>query len=342
MTFNKIISRLLVLLGLYLSVFNLNATTFKIATTAPDGTLWMKEMRNAAKEIKKITEGRVKFKFYPGGVMGSEEITLKKIKINQLQGTAVSHGVLERFYPDSQIYALPMLFKDFKEVDLIRDILDKQIIDGLEESGMISFGFAEGGFAYAMSTKPIRETDELLKHKVWTPANNNQAEMILKSFDISPIPLNLGDVHTGLQTNIIDTVAVSPIVAIALQWHTQVKYITNIPLAYIYATLLIEKGAFNKLNQQDQLTVRKLMTKAFETIDRQNRIDNHEALSALLNQGLELVNPEVKSMASWDSKGEKARENIENSGNISPSTLKKVKQILEKSRNQQLTQGAAQ
>jgi len=210
----------------------------------------MKQIRAGAKEIKRRTNGRVKFKFYPGGVMGSEEVTMKKIRIHQLQGTAVSNGILARFYPDSQIYALPMLFNSFAEVDYIRKIFDKKIINGLEKGGMISFGLSEGGFAYAMSTRPINKTGDLTGYKVWAPMNNKQAELTLKSIGISPIPLSVGDVLAGLQTNLIDTVTSVPIAAIALQWHTQIKYISNVPLMYVYATLLLDKKEFNKIKKK--------------------------------------------------------------------------------------------
>ncbi len=64
------------------------AATLKIATVVPEGSAWMKEMRDAASEIEQRTEGRVKLKFYPGGVMGTEKAVLRKIRVGQLQGGA--------------------------------------------------------------------------------------------------------------------------------------------------------------------------------------------------------------------------------------------------------------
>lgn len=315
-----------------LTTINIQAKTFKISTTAPNGSNWMKQMKEGASEIKKQTNGRVKFKFYPGGVMGSEEVVMKKIRINQLQGAAVSHGVLENFYPDSQIYSLPLLFRNFKEVDHIRSSFDEKIIDGLEKTGLISFGLSEGGFAYAMSKLPISETKDLTEHKVWTPTNNKQAELILKSFGINPIPLNIGDVLTGLQTNIIDTVAVSPIAAIALQWHTQFKYLTDIPLSYIYATMIVDKKQFNKISMSDQKIVKDIMRNVFSNIDKKNRQDNINAFKALQNQGLELIKPKGPSIAEWFRLGGVARNSIEKTGTISEQSMITVKKLLEEIR----------
>lgn len=336
----KLFTLILITLSFFITAVP-QAKTFKIATSAPDGSFWMKQMRAGAKDIKKATEGRVKFKFYPGGVMGTEEVALKKIRIRQLQGAAVSHGVLNSFYPGSQVYGLPMLFNSFEEVDYVRNVIDRKIIKGLEKAGMVSFGLSEGGFAYAMSTHPIRNTKDLDNHKIWTPTNNKQAELTLKSFGISPIPLSIGDVLAGLQTNLIDTVAISPIVAIALQWHTQIKYVTNIPLTYIYATLLIDKKSFYKINKDDQKTVRNIMRKVFKRIDAQNRKDNVLAFSALGNQGIEVLSPDAATLDVWYKKGEKARKIIRSQGIMSDKDVDEVSELLNEFRKKQETLGAA-
>ena len=80
--FRNTLAALLLLPGLVL------AAQFKIATVAPDGSAWMREMRAAGDEIKAASEGRVELKFYPGGVMGSDATVLRKIRVGQLQGGA--------------------------------------------------------------------------------------------------------------------------------------------------------------------------------------------------------------------------------------------------------------
>ena len=52
----------------------------KIATLSPEGSEWMQKMREGAKEIALKTDNRVKFKFYPGGIMGNDKAVLRKIR----------------------------------------------------------------------------------------------------------------------------------------------------------------------------------------------------------------------------------------------------------------------
>ncbi len=308
---------------------SIQAKTFKISTDVPDGTFWMKQMRAAAKEIKKQTQGRVKFKFYPGGVMGSEKIAMKKIRINQLQGAIVANGVLATIYPDSQVYALPKLFNSIEEVDHIRNKFDSSIKDGIEEGDMVSFGISETGFAYILSTKDINKKGDLSSYKVWAPSGNKQIELTLNAIGVTPIPLNIGDVLTGLQTNLIDTVIIPPVVAITLQWHTQVNFYSNVPLMYIYGTFIISKKQFNKISKQDQKIVKDTMNKVLARIDAKNRKENLSAFEALKSQGLKDSSPADNMLEYWVKKGVDARDTIKNKNIMSNKIIENVTHELE-------------
>ena len=311
------------------------AQTFKIATIAPDGSFWMTMIKDAAKEIKSKTEGRVKFKFYPGGVMGNQDTVLKKMRIGQLQGGALTNGTLGPLYPDSQIYSLPLIFKNIEEVDYVRSKMDDQIIAGFENAGIVPLGISEGGLTYAMSDQPVTRTTDLLQHKVWRPTNNKNVALTLEAFDISPIPLSIGDVLIGLQTSLIDTVATTPTAAIALQWHTQIKYITDVPFIYFYSVLAVDKKAFDKLSESDQVIVRQVMADTIDKIDEKNREDNIAALAALQNTGITLLKPDSEELSGWYEKGDEATRLIFSEGDMSEKTINALLKHLDTFRSQQ-------
>jgi TRAP-type C4-dicarboxylate transport system substrate-binding protein len=288
-----------------------DARVFKIATISPDGTFWMQEMRAGAEEIKKQTQGRVVFKFYPGGVMGNDESVLRKIRIGQLQGGAVTAGSLVSINPDIAIYELPYLFESLDQVDYVRSRMDAELIATLEDKGFVGFGLAEGGFSYMMSDQPLQTVADVRAKKVWLPSNNPVGESVFESADVSAVPLPLSDVLTGLQTGLIDTIITSPIAAIALQWHTKISYVVDEPLTYFSALLVIDKKAFNKLKEEDREIVRNIMTNAFKRIDEQNRKDNVAAREALINQGIKFVRLQAESANEWRQIGEKAKARLE-------------------------------
>ena len=85
---NQLKTRLLLTLSALLFSMPAMALTLKIATVTPEGSQWMKDMRSSAIEIKERTEGRVKIKYYGGGIKGDDAKVLAQIRIGQLQGGA--------------------------------------------------------------------------------------------------------------------------------------------------------------------------------------------------------------------------------------------------------------
>src|SRR5262245_22241044 len=65
-------------------------SVIRIATLAPEGSSWMRLFHEWQKHVEDRTSGRVKIKFYAGGVQGDEKDVLRKIRLGQLQGAAVT------------------------------------------------------------------------------------------------------------------------------------------------------------------------------------------------------------------------------------------------------------
>lgn len=304
------------------------AVVLKIATLSPDGSSWMRKMREGAAKVAQATDQRVRFKFYPGGVMGNDMAVLRKIRVGQLQGGAFSGGTLAGYYSDAQIYSLPMMFKSLAEVDHVRQHMDTTIVEGLKENGFVTFGLADGGFAYVMSRHPVDRIDGLRNVKAWIPAHDKMIMEAMKGFGINPISLPIADVRTGLQTGLIDTVAISPVGAIVLQWHTQVKYLTKIPMVYIYGILAVDRKAFNRIAPADQVVVRQIMEQVWREMDAMNRRDNAKALEALQSQGIQFIEPSPAASAEWYGRADAINQKIIDDGHVSPANIDTLESLL--------------
>lgn len=308
----------------------------KIATMAPDGTLWMKEMRKAAEDVKERTDGRVSFRFYPGGTMGDDSAVLRKIRIGQLHGGVVLAGSLANIDANFEIYNLPLLFRSYGEVDYVRDRMDQILIDGLETKGFVAFGFSETGFTYLLSAKPTRTFDDLKGRKAWIPQGDPVSLAIVEAAGLSPVPLPISDVLTGLQTGLIDTVAAPPVGAIALQWFTKAKYLTDLPITYICGTTVVSAKAFNRMSAGDQEIVREAFGRANRTLDETSRSDNEKARGALADQGVVFVEPTMETRAKWDDIAAVATEKLVTQRDYDPATLAMVENLVKVYRAQQL------
>jgi TRAP-type C4-dicarboxylate transport system substrate-binding protein len=305
-----------------------NAVTFKVATVSPDGSMWMKMLRQGAKDISGRTDGRVEFKFYPGGVMGDDKAVLRKIKFGQLHGAVLTAGGLNQVYPDIQLYTLPMVFNNYKEVDYVRSDMDTNLLDGLRREGYVGFGIAEVGFAYAMSKANVSTFDDIRAQKVWIPDGDPSAELAVRTFDISPIPLAISDVLGGLQTGLINSVAVPPVGAIALQWHTQLKHVFDLPLLYIYGLLAVNDKQFDMLEPEDQQVVLEVMGSVVREVNAQNRRDHERAVVALKSQGLSWSVPTPTEVERWKRLADKATGELVEQGAMSEELISSLQSRL--------------
>ena len=285
-----------ILLGVMSAAY---AQTIKLATLAPEGSSWMVAMRAGAKEINQRTDGRVKFKFYGGGVQGNDKQVLRKMRIGQLHGGAFTSNALVAFQKDAVLYGMPMLFNNFEEVRFARDRMDDKLRDLIEGAGYINFGFASGGFAHIMSNRPIANIEDMQGLKVWVPDGDRISYGAVKALGVSPVTMPLTDVLTGLQTELIDTIMGPPAGTIVLQWNTGVSYITELPLAYIFAMMVIQKKYFDRLQAPDQAIVREVMEKVYLGFEQQGNKDNEEAYKALLADGMKSVTPNQDQILKW-------------------------------------------
>jgi TRAP-type C4-dicarboxylate transport system substrate-binding protein len=275
------------------------AQTLKIATIAPEGSAWMNHMKSGAKVIAEQTQGRVKFKFYGGGVQGNDKQVQRKMRTGQLHGGAFTSGAMNKFQKDADLFAMPMLFNSIDEVRFVRKQMDAEVRQRLEDAGFVNFGFAGAGFAYMMSNKPLKNLSDLKGQKVWIPEGDLAGFAALRALGVAPVVMPVTDVMTGLQTDLLDSVTVPPVGAVIFQWHTRLKYITELPVAYVYASLLIDKRVFSKLLPADQLIVREVMEANYRKFDQSGVADNRNALAALLDSGLVMVAPDAAEVDEW-------------------------------------------
>lgn len=300
------------------------AQSFKIATLAPEGSSWLREMRAAADEVKQRTDGRVEFRYYPGGVMGDDATVMRKIRLGQLQGGALTASELSLVFPDAVVYGLPFLFEDHAQVAAARTEVDPLLKAGIRDKGFEVLSISGVGFAYLMSSKPLQSIEHLRAGKVWIPNNDRIAERTFTTGGVSPIPLPLADVFTSLQTGMIDIVGNTPAGAIALQWHTRVKHVFDAPLTYVVGFVVLDNRAFGRLAEADRAIVLEAFGKASQRIDAENQRADESAMAALRAEGIQLFTPDATELARWREVGLSVRTRMVEAGELSAATVDAV------------------
>jgi TRAP-type C4-dicarboxylate transport system substrate-binding protein len=285
----KTIATLLLAAGLYVPAAN--AVDIKIATLVPNQSQWMQDMRAAGKVIEEKTAGRVKLKFYGGGTQGSEDKVLQKIKIGQLHGGTFSATNFMKDYGAINIYGLPFVFRSWEEIRYVRERMDEKLQAGFSDLNFVTFGIA-GSFSVVLSNEPIKSYEDMKGKKVWLPQGDFVSYEAMRRVQLSPVALPITDVLTGLQTGLLDIALVPPEIAVALQWHTRVKYLTDMPVAFAVGFLAVSKRTFDRLSADDQSVVKEVLSRVYFDMDQRAPAESANALEALVEIGIKNVEPE--------------------------------------------------
>jgi TRAP-type C4-dicarboxylate transport system substrate-binding protein len=264
---------------------------FKVASLAPEGSVWAKRFRDFTDEVIEKSGGEIGFKIYAGGVMGDDRSMYRKMRVGQLNGGGFTMTGIGEVVPDFRVLGIPFLFNSYDEVDRVSEKLMPRFEKAFEEKGLVLLAVSEVGFVYTMSTTPITTLAELKQSKAWAPEGDPISQVLLETVGVTPIPLSIPDVLTALQTGLINTAFNSYYGSIVMQWFTRISYITDIPFAYAYGAFILDKKTFSGLPPHYAELVRSAAKTHFDRLLSDTRKSNEEALQVLIQNGITLVKP---------------------------------------------------
>lgn len=264
---------------------------FKVASLAPEGSVWAKRFRDFTREVEEKSNGEIGFKIYAGGVMGDDRAMYRKMRVGQLNGGGFTMTGISEVVSDFRVLGIPFLFNSYDEVDRVKEKLMPRFEKAFDEKGLVLLAVSEVGFVYTMSTSPITTLAELKQSKAWAPEGDPISKVLLETVGVTPIPLSIPDVLTSLQTGLINTTFNSYYGSIVLQWFTRISYITDIPFAYAYGAFILDKRTFSKLPPNFAEIMRSAAKTHFDKLLNDTRKSNEDSLQVLLKNGISLVKP---------------------------------------------------
>lgn len=261
----------------------------KFATLAPDGSTWMKYMRRLDQELKKKSKGRLGFRLYGGGIAGDESDVLRKIRIGQIHSAVFSGVGIARILPMVRVLDLPFLFRNTGEVDLVQNRLQEKFAQHFRKKGFEFVSWAEVGSVHLFSQKAIRRVGDLSRLKIWTWSGDPISKETFAVMGTNPIPLAVTDVTTALNTKMIDTVYGPPLGVLALQWYTNVKYMTSLPLAHATGTFLISGKTYKKIPPDLLPLFQKEVVTTMGSLTQELRRQTGNTITALRDGGITVL-----------------------------------------------------
>jgi len=269
----------------------------KLATLAPEGSAWMGLFHGWAREVEAHTGGQVRLKFYAGGVSGDERDFVRKMRLGQLGGAAVTSIGLGLVQPEVRVLEVPMLIASWEELDFVRHELDAELRAKLADKGYVLLGWGDVGPIHLFSNIPVRARADLAKTRMWEWSDDPLSRALFKRLGTTSVPLGAPDVLPALSTGMVDAAFGTPLAVLALQWHTKVRYMTSLQLGFAIGAIVITRRELDRLTPAQQQILIADSRELERKLLAQVRGDNERARATLEKAGLRVIDspPALKS-----------------------------------------------
>jgi tripartite ATP-independent transporter DctP family solute receptor len=249
-----------------------------------------------AKEVEKRTNGRYKIKTFYSGALGAEREAVEAVQLGTQELTWTSSGPIPNFVPETKIFDIPFLFRDYAHARAVLDgPIGQDMLKKFDSKGIKALAWGENGFRHMTNNKrPILAPEDMKGLKMRTMENPVHVQAY-KGFGIIPTPMAFTEVFTALQQGTVDGQENPLSVIVANKFEQVQKHLTLTGHVYSPGVFLMNKEAFDKLSAADKqafLDAAKVAAKA-----NRDRVDADEkiAVTELRAKGMQVVENVDKS-----------------------------------------------
>jgi TRAP-type C4-dicarboxylate transport system substrate-binding protein len=265
------------------------SVTLRIATVAPEGSAWARELRAYARDVDSSSDGALRIKIYFGGIAGDEMKVLERIRRDQLDG-AIGSELCTRLAPSMKVARLVGLFQNRDEsayaLSRLKPTLDHEFL----QAGFINLGEAGLGPEVLFTRTPVRTLADLQARRLWIWDLDEMLKAQSPALGMHTVPLPIDQAAGAYDAGSIDGFVAIPTATLAFQWSAQARYLLDLRLSFRSGCEFVSSRAFDALPlpaRQVLLTASAKLAQRVESIGR----EQDEALMAGLfsKQGLQTV-----------------------------------------------------
>jgi TRAP-type C4-dicarboxylate transport system substrate-binding protein len=285
--------------------------TLRIATSAPKGTSWAKDLQAFASDVETRTKGRVKVKLYLGGVAGDESAVEKRIVKGQLEGEFSGGPMCNAVMPSMRVFELPGMFSSQDEAVHVGAQLYATLQDEAKASGYRLLATGSVGPLLVFSKTPVSSLDDLRKLKLWAWDDNTEFIDVMRAMNMTLTPAPLDGAQALLDAGKIDGFWATPLAALAFQWYVGTSYLIEVPAGFLMGCALVRQDAMDRIASEDEEVIMSAAAKLSARIDQDNASGDAELLGGVFEkQGLKKLVPSQKMWAEYFQAAREAREKV--------------------------------
>jgi TRAP-type C4-dicarboxylate transport system substrate-binding protein len=290
-------SKFLVIL-FFLPLF-LDAQVIKIGSVAPDRSPWNDALKEIAREWEAISQGQVKLKIYPGGIAGSEDDMIRKMKVGTLGGAVLTNIGLTKIYPDAFVLSTPFVFHSEKEMAYVMERLNPIFEKEIKEKGFKVIIWTMSGWVNFFSKNPVLYPQDLKKQKLAFSTGEPAMEQAWKKSGYNIVPSDLKDLMMALQSGMVDAFYLPPLLAGAGQYFPLAPHMCSLKIAPLVGGMVIMDKIWERIPENYRTPMMEVVKRLSAKLAVETDALEIKALDSMKKNGLIIHEAPADSLPKW-------------------------------------------
>jgi TRAP-type C4-dicarboxylate transport system substrate-binding protein len=273
--------------------------TIKIGSIAPARSPWNKALRELGREWKRITQGLVKIKIYPGGIAGNEEDMIRKMRVGILGGAGLSNRGLSSIYRDAYVLNIPYMLSTDEELDFILKKLKPVFEKEIEKKGFKVVIWTVAGWINWFTKHSVITPDDMKKHKISFTTSAPQMEQAWKKAGFHVIPNDLKDLMMALQSGMVNAFYLPPIVAASGQYFPHAPNMCSLRIAPLLGGIVMTQKVWKRIPSKYHKEMIDVTYRLSERLYKKTIELEKEAIDTMKEHGLVINQVPPESLNEW-------------------------------------------
>ena len=275
------------------------AQRLRLATLAPQGTVWDKGLRSMGDQWAKATDGRVRLTVLLGSSYGDEHALLTRVRSGQLQGVALSSIGLLELDPAFGVFQIPLLFESDAEFRFVLAELRPMLEQRLKERKFVLLQWGYAGWVHLFSKAPIHTLEDLKRQKLFVSAGDDASVQSWKRNGYQPQPVTADQIPLGLQTGLLEVVPTTPLLVLSMQLYSQAGYMLALEIAPLMGAVLVSQQAWDAIAPADREALRRAAAETEAFLEREVPGQDASAIDTMKTKGLKVVELGPAEIPRW-------------------------------------------
>ena len=276
-----------------------------LATCSTEDTITHIFATQFAKEVEKLSDGKMKINVYPQSTLGGDRELMESCKDGDIPFVVQSPAPQVSFMPQLCVFDTPCVFENIddarKEID--NPDFQKEIQKIYKGAGYDLLGIADQCFRVMTSAKPFTGIESFKGQKIRTMENAYHLQF-WKQMGANPTPMSFSEVYIGLQQGTIDAQENAYEIIVSAKLYEQQKYLISTNAVPDYTTLIVSDEFYQGLTKEQQKIIdqaaKTAQEKARESAD-DRRVQRQKVLE---DEGMQIVDVDQKT---WKQMQEKCQ-----------------------------------